>query len=158
MLHHEFLPFQFPVTSCWSLTFPKQLLSLLVFHRRSPDFLLLYILCPHLIVIKSTVKMLRCPISAVINRKKPLEANPLRTDLKRCLTTFSLTIFGYGQMLGAGLYVIIWILIHDMGGPSAFHCFLFSGIVSLLNAIFVMLNVPRGYQVLDPFMHTPIPM
>ena len=74
-------------------------------------------------------------IRKAINRKKPLDSNPLCTDLKRCLTTLDLTIFGYGQMLGAGLYVITGILIHDIAGLSAFLCFLLSGIVALLNAL-----------------------
>ena len=76
--------------------------------------------------------MLCNSISTVVNRKKTPEANPLRTDLKRCLTTLDLTVFGYGQILGAGLYVLTGILIHNIAGPPAFLCFLFSGIVVLL--------------------------
>ena len=79
--------------------------------------------------------MLCNSISTVVNRKKTPEANPLRTDLKRCLTTLDLTVFGYGQILGAGLYVLTGILIHNIAGPPAFLCFLFSGLVVLLNAL-----------------------
>ena len=79
--------------------------------------------------------MLCNSISTVVNRKKTLEANQLDTDLNRCLTTLDLTVFGYGQILGAGLYVLTGILIHNIAGPLAFLCFLFSGLVVLLNAL-----------------------
>ena len=74
-------------------------------------------------------------VTSTINRKKPLEGDGLQTELKRCLTTSDLTVFGYGQMMGSGLYVVTGIVLHDIAGPAAFLCFLLSGLVALLNAL-----------------------
>ena len=41
-----------------------------------------------------------------LTRKKILSGNMMETDMKRCLGTWDLMLFGVGQMIGGGIYVL----------------------------------------------------
>ncbi|XP_076086941.1 cationic amino acid transporter 4-like isoform X1 [Mytilus galloprovincialis] len=70
-----------------------------------------------------------------MTRKKKLTDDMYETPLKRCLTTFDLTLLGIGHMIGAGVYVLTGTVVKDLAGPSAILSYLFAGFVALLAAL-----------------------
>ena len=71
----------------------------------------------------------------IINRKKRLEDDVMRTQLNRCLTTFDLTLLGVGHMIGAGIFVLTGTVVKDIAGPAAFLSYFLSGMAALLSAL-----------------------
>ncbi|XP_056135604.1 cationic amino acid transporter 4 [Lampris incognitus] len=69
-----------------------------------------------------------------VNRLKTLDNDIMATSLKRCLSTFDLTLMGVGGMVGSGLYVLTGTVARDMVGPAVILSFLFAGVASLLAA------------------------
>ncbi|XP_001606549.1 cationic amino acid transporter 4 [Nasonia vitripennis] len=72
---------------------------------------------------------------AKINRKKKLEGDVMDTPLKRCLSTFDITLLGIGHMIGAGIYVLTGPVARDIAGPGVILSFLLAGLASLLAAL-----------------------
>ncbi|XP_029427379.1 cationic amino acid transporter 4 [Rhinatrema bivittatum] len=69
-----------------------------------------------------------------LNRVKTLENDMMETSLKRCLSTFDLTLLGVGGMVGSGLYVLTGTVARDIAGPAVVISFLAAGFASLLAA------------------------
>ncbi|XP_035734292.1 cationic amino acid transporter 4-like isoform X2 [Vespa mandarinia] len=70
-----------------------------------------------------------------LNRTKKLRGDLLETPMKRCLSTFDITLLGVGHMVGAGIYVLTGTVAHDLAGPGVVLSFLLAGIASLLAAL-----------------------
>ncbi|KAG7188581.1 hypothetical protein KM043_008211 [Ampulex compressa] len=70
-----------------------------------------------------------------MNRTKKLHGDLLETPMKRCLSTFDITLLGVGHMVGAGIYVLTGTVAHDTAGPGVILSFLLAGIASLLAAL-----------------------
>ncbi|XP_037076504.1 cationic amino acid transporter 4-like [Pollicipes pollicipes] len=68
-------------------------------------------------------------------RKRPMEEDSMQTPLKRCLTTFDITLLGVGHMVGAGIYVLTGPVTRDIAGPAIIVSFLIAGAVSFLSAL-----------------------
>ena len=69
-------------------------------------------------------------------RKKP-EEQWRRTEgpLIRCLTTFDLTMIGFGTVVGSGIYVITGNLARNVAGPAIVFAFLLASIAALLSGL-----------------------
>ncbi|XP_043511335.1 cationic amino acid transporter 4 [Frieseomelitta varia] len=70
-----------------------------------------------------------------MNRTKKLQGDLLETPMKRCLTTFDITLLGVGHMVGAGIYVLTGTVAHNTAGPAVILSFLLAGLASLLAAL-----------------------
>ncbi|XP_033219861.1 cationic amino acid transporter 4 [Belonocnema kinseyi] len=70
-----------------------------------------------------------------MNRRKHLQGDIMETPLKRCLSTFDITLLGVGHMIGAGIYVLTGTVAHDTAGPGVVLSFLIAGFASLLAAL-----------------------
>lgn len=72
-----------------------------------------------------------------VNRTKrlSLDSSDLETPLKRCLTTFDITLLGVGHMVGAGIYVLTGTVAKDLAGPGIILSFVLAGIASTLAAL-----------------------
>lgn len=70
-----------------------------------------------------------------MNRRKNLQGDIMETPLKRCLSTFDITLLGVGHMIGAGIYVLTGTVAHDIAGPGVIVSFIIAGFVSLLAAL-----------------------
>ncbi|XP_043791454.1 cationic amino acid transporter 4 [Apis laboriosa] len=70
-----------------------------------------------------------------MNRTKKLQGDLLETPMKRCLSTFDITLLGVGHMVGAGIYVLTGTVARDTAGPGVVLSFLLAGIASLLAAL-----------------------
>ncbi|KAI4500245.1 hypothetical protein M0802_004662 [Mischocyttarus mexicanus] len=70
-----------------------------------------------------------------LNRTKKLQGDLLETPMKRCLSTFDITLLGVGHMIGAGIYVLTGTVAHDLAGPGVVFSFLLAGTASLLAAL-----------------------
>ncbi|XP_018393166.1 PREDICTED: cationic amino acid transporter 4 isoform X1 [Cyphomyrmex costatus] len=68
-------------------------------------------------------------------RRKKLEGDLLETPMKRCLSTFDITLLGVGHMVGAGIYVLTGTVAHDAAGPGVVISFLVAGFASILAAL-----------------------
>ncbi|XP_071944376.1 cationic amino acid transporter 4-like [Antedon mediterranea] len=68
-------------------------------------------------------------------RKKELQPAHATQRLKRCLTTLDLVIFGTGNMLGAGLYIVTGEVIRTYAGPSAIVSYLIAGTIAFFSAL-----------------------
>ncbi|ULU09049.1 hypothetical protein L3Y34_019917 [Caenorhabditis briggsae] len=68
-------------------------------------------------------------------RLKHLPAGELSTPLRRCLSTFDITLLGVGHMIGAGIYVLTGSVVRNTAGPSIVLSFLLAGFASLLSAL-----------------------
>ncbi|CAD6192247.1 unnamed protein product [Caenorhabditis auriculariae] len=68
-------------------------------------------------------------------RLKNLPAGELTTPLRRCLSTFDITLLGVGHMIGAGIYVLTGAVVRNTAGPSIVLSFLLAGVASLLSAL-----------------------
>lgn len=75
--------------------------------------------------------------SAKMGRTKVLDvgAQATETPLKRCLTTFDITLLGIGHMVGAGIYVLIGTVAKEMAGPAIVLSFMLAGAASMLAAL-----------------------
>lgn len=70
-----------------------------------------------------------------ISRKKSAEENILKTQLKRCLNLFDLTMIGTGSMVGAGIFVVTGTLTRDITGPGIILSYIFAGFAALLSSL-----------------------
>ncbi|XP_053995437.1 cationic amino acid transporter 4 [Hylaeus anthracinus] len=70
-----------------------------------------------------------------MNRTKKLQGDLLETPMKRCLSTFDITLLGVGHMVGAGIYVLTGAVAHNTAGPGVILSFLFAGVASLFAAL-----------------------
>ncbi|GMS84019.1 hypothetical protein PENTCL1PPCAC_6194, partial [Pristionchus entomophagus] len=68
-------------------------------------------------------------------RTKNIQGGDLTTQLKRCLTTFDITMLGVGHMIGAGIYVLTGAVIKNTSGPAIIGSFFLSGVAALLSAL-----------------------
>ncbi|KAL0122798.1 hypothetical protein PUN28_007471 [Cardiocondyla obscurior] len=68
-------------------------------------------------------------------RRKKLEGDMLETPMKRCLSTFDITLLGVGHMVGAGIYVLTGTVAHDKAGPAVILSFFVAGVASVLAAL-----------------------
>ena len=57
------------------------------------------------------------------------------TPLRRCLTTFDLTLLGFAQMVGAGVFVLTGTVSSTQAGPGVVLSFLVAGIAAFLAAL-----------------------
>lgn len=69
-----------------------------------------------------------------LRRTKPLGSDVFETSLKRCLSTFDITLLGIGHMMGSGIYVLTATVAKSVAGPAVILSFLISGVASLLAA------------------------
>lgn len=60
-------------------------------------------------------------------RLKNLPAGEIATPLRRCLSTFDITLLGVGHMIGAGIYVLTGSVVRNTAGPSIILSFLLAG-------------------------------
>lgn len=67
-------------------------------------------------------------------RKKHVDTSrsALNTELRRCLTTFDLTLVGIGSTLGSGVYVLTGDIAKNTSGPGIVISFLVAGFASIL--------------------------
>ena len=70
-----------------------------------------------------------------LNRKKVLEDDVLETPLRRCLTTFDLTLLGIGHMIGAGIFVLTGTVVKDVAGPGTVLSYFFAGVAATLSSL-----------------------
>ncbi len=75
------------------------------------------------------------PLRGKLFRLKSVGTDFLETQLKRCLSTFDITLLGIGHMIGAGVYVLTGAVVRNTAGPGIVLSFLFAGIASLLSAL-----------------------
>ena len=69
-------------------------------------------------------------------RKKESETTSiLSTNLKRCLSSFDITLLGIGHMMGSGIYVVSPTTAKDVTGPAIVLSYLVAGLASLLAAL-----------------------
>lgn len=72
----------------------------------------------------------------LLTRKKQATATDvMSTNLKRCLTSFDITLLGIGHMLGSGIYVISPSIASHTTGPALIVSYLIAGLASLLAAL-----------------------
>nr|XP_006811569.1 PREDICTED: cationic amino acid transporter 4-like [Saccoglossus kowalevskii] len=70
-----------------------------------------------------------------LSRLKSLESDNLDTPMKRCLSSFDLTMIGIGSMMGSGLYVLTGTVAKNTAGPAVIVSFVIAGFVTLLAAL-----------------------
>ncbi|OQV18773.1 Cationic amino acid transporter 4 [Hypsibius exemplaris] len=70
-----------------------------------------------------------------LTRKKILSGDMMDTQMKRCLGTWDLMLFGVGQMIGGGIYVLSGTVAKDIAGPSIVLSFLIAGFVAMLSSL-----------------------
>ena len=70
-----------------------------------------------------------------VSRRKFLNKNVLDTELKRCLNLFDLVMFGYGGMIGSGIFVVTGTLTKHIAGPAIVLSFFIAGFASFLSAL-----------------------
>ncbi|OQR76604.1 cationic amino acid transporter 4-like [Tropilaelaps mercedesae] len=72
----------------------------------------------------------------LLSRKKEVKAmDVMSTKLKRCLTSFDVTLLGIGHMLGSGIYVLSPEIARFTTGPALIISYLIAGVASLLAAL-----------------------
>ncbi|EEC11177.1 cationic amino acid transporter, putative [Ixodes scapularis] len=70
-----------------------------------------------------------------LRRTKEPGADHMQTNLKRCLTTFDITLLGIGHMMGSGIYVLTPAVAKGVAGPALIVSYLVAGVASLLAAL-----------------------
>ncbi|KAK8775999.1 hypothetical protein V5799_030663 [Amblyomma americanum] len=70
-----------------------------------------------------------------LRRTKEPGADHMQTSLKRCLTTFDITLLGIGHMMGSGIYVLTPSVAKNTAGPALIVSYMVAGIASLLAAL-----------------------
>ncbi|CAN7987957.1 unnamed protein product, partial [Ixodes pacificus] len=79
-------------------------------------------------------KMLSAFLQKLRRTKEP-GADHMQTNLKRCLTTFDITLLGIGHMMGSGIYVLTPAVAKGVAGPALIVSYLVAGVASLLAAL-----------------------
>ena len=75
-------------------------------------------------------------LQRILHRKKTLdETSILTTELRRCLSTFNLTFFAVGMMIGTGIFVLTGTMTRDLAGPAVVVSYIISGLATLLSAL-----------------------
>ena len=64
-------------------------------------------------------------------RRKAVERDMMKTELKRCLRTIDLIFIGIGAMVGSGMYVLTGQVAHSITGPAIIICLVIAGIFLL---------------------------
>lgn len=70
-----------------------------------------------------------------LRRTKEPGADHMQTNLKRCLTTFDITLLGIGHMMGSGIYVLTPAVAKGVAGPALIVSYIVAGVASLLAAL-----------------------
>lgn len=70
-----------------------------------------------------------------LRRTKEPGADHMQTNLKRCLTTFDITLLGIGHMMGSGIYVLTPSVAKNTAGPALIVSYIIAGTASLLAAL-----------------------
>ncbi|XP_055330477.1 cationic amino acid transporter 4-like [Paramacrobiotus metropolitanus] len=70
-----------------------------------------------------------------LTRKKRISGDVMETPLQRCLGTWDLMLFGVGQMIGGGIYVLSGTVAKDNAGPAIVISLLIAGFVALLSSL-----------------------
>ncbi|XP_075541228.1 cationic amino acid transporter 4-like isoform X5 [Dermacentor variabilis] len=70
-----------------------------------------------------------------LRRTKEPGADHMQTSLKRCLTTFDITLLGIGHMMGSGIYVLTPSVAKNIAGPALIVSYIVAGVASLLAAL-----------------------
>ena len=60
-------------------------------------------------------------------RTKNMKGDLMKTELKRCLTTFDMTMMGIATVLGSGPYVLVGVIAREVTGPALFLSCLIAG-------------------------------
>lgn len=81
-----------------------------------------------------TTKMLSTFLHKLRRTKEP-GGDHMQTNLKRCLTTFDITLLGIGHMMGSGIYVLTPSVAKNIAGPALIVSYLIAGTASLLAAL-----------------------
>ncbi|XP_077532518.1 cationic amino acid transporter 4-like isoform X3 [Haemaphysalis longicornis] len=81
-----------------------------------------------------TGKMLSTFLHKLRRTKEP-GADHMQTNLKRCLTTFDITLLGIGHMMGSGIYVLTPSVAKNTAGPALIVSYIIAGTASLLAAL-----------------------
>ncbi|XP_022654441.1 high affinity cationic amino acid transporter 1-like isoform X4 [Varroa destructor] len=72
----------------------------------------------------------------MLSRKKEVSTmDIMSTNLKRCLTSYDVTLLGIGHMLGSGIYVLSPSIARGTTGPALILSYLIAGVASLLAAL-----------------------
>ena len=66
-------------------------------------------------------------------RKKSINAGA--SGLKRCLSTFDLTLLGVGCIIGTGIFVLTGIAAANLAGPAVVLSFVISGLACTFAAL-----------------------
>ncbi|GFN91759.1 cationic amino acid transporter 2 [Plakobranchus ocellatus] len=67
--------------------------------------------------------------------KHDVAEDDMKTDLRRCLSTWQLTLLGLGSTIGVGIYVLLGVMAKEEAGPSVIVSFLIATVVTLMNAL-----------------------
>ncbi|KAK6177367.1 hypothetical protein SNE40_015482 [Patella caerulea] len=70
-----------------------------------------------------------------VTRKKTITEDFHETSLRKCLTTFDITLLGIGHMVGAGIYVLTGAVVRLKAGPSTVLSYFFAGMTAFLSAL-----------------------
>ncbi|KAG0433190.1 hypothetical protein HPB47_020148 [Ixodes persulcatus] len=88
-----------------------------------------------LVVQKGGVGKMLSAFLQKLRRTKEPGADHMQTNLKRCLTTFDITLLGIGHMMGSGIYVLTPAVAKGVAGPALIVSYLVAGVASLLAAL-----------------------
>ncbi|CAH1789903.1 unnamed protein product [Owenia fusiformis] len=88
-----------------------------------------------------------------LTRKKHIPKTP-STTLKKCLTTWDMTLMSVGMMVGAGIYILVGVAAKEQAGPGIIISFIIAGVVSLLNAVCLAEIAARVHRAGSAYVYT----